>query len=80
MRYVDWNAYARLDKLFIKEYMEEKEGRVNIYLDTSRSMEFGRRLKSTAMAELTEAISFIAANGRDAVYVTDLQKPLQIQT
>ena len=38
MRYVDWNAYARLDKLYIKEFMEEREGRVNIYLDTSRSM------------------------------------------
>ena len=75
MRYVDWNAYARLDKLFIKEYMEEKEGRVNIYLDTSRSMEFGRKLKSTLMAEITEVISFTALSGRDAVYVTDLKNP-----
>ncbi|MCR5542783.1 MAG: DUF58 domain-containing protein [Eubacterium sp.] len=72
MRYVDWNAYARLDKLFIKEYMEEKEGRVNIYLDTSKSMEFGDKLKSTLMAEITQAISFVAISNRDSVYVTDL--------
>ena len=26
MRYVDWNAFARLDKLYIKEFMEEKRG------------------------------------------------------
>ena len=68
MRYVDWNAYARLDKLYIKEYMEEREGRVNIYLDTSRSMEFGEKLKSTLMAELTEAISYVALSGRDSVW------------
>ncbi|MCR5213243.1 MAG: DUF58 domain-containing protein [Eubacterium sp.] len=72
MRYVDWNAFARFDKLFIKEFMEEKEGRVNIFLDTSLSMEFGQKLKSTLMAELTEAISYIATSGKDMVYVTDL--------
>ena len=75
MRYVDWNAYARLDKLYIKEYMEEREGRVNIYLDTSRSMQFGSRLKSTLMAELCQAISYVALSGKDSVYVTDLSRP-----
>ena len=82
MRYVDWNAYARLDKLYIKEFMEEREGRVNIYLDTSRSMEFGEKLKSTLMAELTEIISYIAISGRDAVYVTnlsDISKTIKVQ-
>ena len=72
MRYVDWNAYARLDKMYIKEYMEEREGRVNILLDTSKSMDFGEHLKSTLMSELTLALSYIASNGKDAVYVTDL--------
>ena len=75
MRYVDWNAFARLDKLYIKEFMEEKEGRVNIYLDTSRSMEFGEKLKSTLMSELTESISYIASSGRDSVFITDLANP-----
>ena len=75
MRYVDWNAYARLDKLYIKEYMEEREGRVNIFLDTSRSMQFGSALKSTLMAELSQAISYVALSGKDSVYVTDLSRP-----
>jgi uncharacterized protein (DUF58 family) len=75
MRYLDWNAYARFDKMYIKEFMEEKEGRVNIYIDTSKSMDFGERLKSTLLSELTEAISYIASTGRDSVYVTDLSTP-----
>ena len=75
MRYVDWNAYARFDKMYIKEFMEEKEGRVSIYLDTSKSMDFGEKLKSTLMAELTEAISYIASTSRDSVFVTDLSNP-----
>ena len=82
MRYVDWNAFARLDKLYIKEFMEEREGRVNIYLDTSMSMEFGAKLKSTLMAELTEIISFISMSGRDVVYVTnlaDVSRSLKVQ-
>ena len=75
MRYVDWNAYARLDKLYIKEYMEEKEGRVYIYLDTSRSMEYGEKLKSTLMSELTQSMAYIATSSRDSVYVVDLHEP-----
>ena len=72
MRYVDWNAYGRLDKLYIKEYTEEREGRVNIFLDTSISMNFGEKLKSTLMAELAQSLAYIALNDRDSVYVTDL--------
>ena len=75
-RYVDWNAYARFDKLYIKEYMEEREGRIDVFLDTSRSMEFGSKLKSTLMAELTEVISYIGVNGKDSVYVSDMANPV----
>ena len=45
MRYVDWNAYGRLDKLYIKEYMEEREGVINIFLDTSRSMDYSLKMR-----------------------------------
>ncbi len=72
MRYVDWNAFARLDKMYIKEYMEEREGKVQIFIDTSRSMDFGEKLKSTLMCEIAEAVSFIASNNKDAVYITNL--------
>ena len=41
IRRIDWNAYGRLDRLFVKEYMEEKESIVSILIDTSASMDYG---------------------------------------
>ncbi|MDE7268316.1 MAG: DUF58 domain-containing protein, partial [Lachnospiraceae bacterium] len=41
IRRIDWNAYGRLDRLYVKEYMEEKEAVVSILLDTSASMDYG---------------------------------------
>ena len=40
-RYLDWNLFGRLDKLFLKLYEEERELPVTIFLDASESMTFG---------------------------------------
>ncbi|MBO6165784.1 MAG: DUF58 domain-containing protein [Eubacterium sp.] len=77
MRYVDWNAYGRLDKLYIKEYMEEREGVINIFLDTSKSMDYGSQPKDEIMAGLAQAICFVADKQKDSVTVTDLAEPLK---
>src|SRR4030066_328960 len=41
-RFVDWNIYARLEKLFLKTFVEEENINIHIQLDVSRSMAFGR--------------------------------------
>ena len=38
IRRLDWNAYARFDKLFLKLFMEEQESLVTVLLDASASM------------------------------------------
>ena len=38
IRRIDWNAYGRSEKLFIKLFMQEQEGMYTVVLDTSRSM------------------------------------------
>jgi uncharacterized protein (DUF58 family) len=35
LKYVDWNSYARLDKLFVKLYTEEKQTRLTVLCDFS---------------------------------------------
>src|SRR3974377_2328562 len=40
-RYLDWNLYGRLERLFLKLYEEERELPVRIFLDASESMNFG---------------------------------------
>ena len=41
IRYIDWNVYARHGSLFIKEFSAEENVHVSIFLDASRSMQFG---------------------------------------
>ncbi len=71
IRRIDWNAYGRLDKLFIKEYMEEKEAVITILIDTSASMDFGARKKSTLALQLAEALSYIGLCSMDRVQLYD---------
>ncbi len=41
IRRLDWNSFARFDKLFIKIFTEERQATINIYLDASASMDYG---------------------------------------
>src|SRR2546427_12282501 len=40
-RYLDWNLYGRLERLFLKLYEEERELPVRVFLAASESMTFG---------------------------------------
>jgi len=59
LRQVDWNIYARLEKVFLKLFEEEEELTVHILLDCSRSMDWsGPDLdyaEAPAGVKLTEA-------------------------
>ena len=41
IRRIDWKAYGKFDRYFIKEYEEETNLRATIFLDTSASMAYG---------------------------------------
>ena len=42
-RHIDWAAYARTDKFFIRRFEEEKNLVVHILVDSSASMNYGRK-------------------------------------
>lgn len=69
IRRLDWNAYARFDKLFLKLFMEEQEAHVNLVVDASRSMEFGEPSKWETAVKLAETLCYLALNGNDRVTV-----------
>lgn len=73
LRRMDWNVYARLDKLYIREYMEEKEAVVSILMDTSASMEYGADSKAELARDLAAAVSFLALNHMDRVVLYDMK-------
>ncbi len=69
LRYLDWNLYGRLDRLFLKLYEEERELPVRIFLDASESMTFGEPVKFDFARRMAAAIGYVALCGFDRVSV-----------
>jgi uncharacterized protein (DUF58 family) len=69
LRYLDWNLYGRLDRLFVKLYEEERELPVQIFLDASESMTFGEPAKFELGRRVAAAIGYLALCGFDRVTV-----------
>lgn len=69
LRYLDWNLYGRLDRLFLKLYEEERELPVRIFLDASESMTFGDPRKFDFTRQVAAAVGYVALCGFDRVSV-----------
>lgn len=39
VRHIDWNVYARTEKVYIKRFLDEQEMRIHIMIDGSKSMQ-----------------------------------------
>jgi len=65
LRYVDWNVYGRLDKLFIKLFHAEKGQTAHILLDISRSMGSGTPAKDVTAKKIAAALSYICLSNLD---------------
>ena len=59
LRRIDWNLYARLDKLFLRLFMEEEDLAVSILLDDTASMDYGEPHKATYARRLAAALGYI---------------------
>ncbi len=76
IRGLDWNAYARTGKPFIKLYLDEQELQVSLYVDTSKSMDFGDndqrggRNKFWYARQLAACIGYIALSNYDRLHVS----------
>src|SRR6266704_851722 len=74
-RYLDWNLYGRLERLFLKLYEEERELPVRIFLDASESMTFGEPRKFDFARQVAAAIGYVALSGFDRVSVISFPDP-----
>jgi uncharacterized protein (DUF58 family) len=68
-RYLDWNLYGRLERLFLKLYEEERELPVRVFLDASESMTFGEPRKFDFARQVAAALGYVALCGFDRVSV-----------
>ena len=71
-RRIDWNAYARLERLFLRLYRAEENLTVSLLLDTSRSMAWGEPSKLDLARRVAGALAYLALVRYDRVGVFPL--------
>jgi uncharacterized protein (DUF58 family) len=72
LRQLDWNVYARLERLFIKLFVEEEDVTVHVLVDASRSMDFGEPNKLVFARRAAAALAYLGLAHLDRVSVAFL--------
>ncbi|MCB2180117.1 DUF58 domain-containing protein [bacterium] len=71
-RRIDWNAFARLEKFFIKLFVEEEDITIHLLIDSSTSMDWGTPNKHNYAIKTAAALGYIALVGLDRLTVTSV--------
>ncbi len=72
LRFIDWNSYARLDKLFLKMFFEEEDLHFYALIDSSLSMDYGDPTKFEYAKQLAAALGFVGLIRGDRVKIETL--------
>ena len=72
LRQLDWNVFARLERLFVKLFVEEEDVTITFILDGSASMDTGRPTKLLFAKRAAAALGYIGLASEDRVVVTAL--------
>lgn len=66
---LDWNAYARFDKLYVKLFLDERQMHTRIYIDASRSMEYGDPKKAERALLYAATVAYLSVCEMDKVSI-----------
>ncbi len=77
LRFIDWNTYARLDRLFLKLFFEEEDLHFYTLIDASDSMNFGDPTKLQYAKQLAAALGFIGLIRSDRVRIETIGQPVR---
>ena len=69
-RYIDWNAFARLDELLLKLYEEREDLHIYFLVDVSQSMTYGELPKLTYAKRVAAALAYIGLSNLDRIGIT----------
>lgn len=72
LRHIDWNIFGRLDKLFLKLFMEEEDLSLHIVVDCSDSMDCGDPNKFLFAQRLAAALGFVGLVNLNRVAISAL--------
>ncbi len=80
LRFLDWNIYARLDRLFLKLFLEEEDLHVSILFDTSGSMGYGKPVTKALFAKrVAAALAYIGLVNYDRVSLYSFNDQLRYE-
>src|SRR6058998_1565262 len=70
LRFIDWNIYARLDKLFLKLFLEEEDLSLYILVDVSKSCDYGEPHKALYMKQVAAALGYCGLVNYNRVHIS----------
>lgn len=76
-RYIDWNLYGRLDRLFVKVFSREEDYPVYLLVDRSKSMRIGGKLQYAC--KLAGALGYIALKDQNRLGVYPFSSKLEVE-
>lgn len=80
-RHVDWSIFARLERLMLRQFVEEEDVRIDILIDQSRSMCFGEPMTKFDFARrAAAALAFLAVSSLDRVSIATFDSDLRSRT
>ena len=77
LRFVDWNIFGRLNRLFLKLFLEEEDLHLYIAVDSSMSMAWGEPRKIDYSVKLAAALGYIALSSQERVSVGAISNELE---
>ncbi len=80
LRFIDWNIYARLDRLFLKMFLEEEDLSVHILIDTSKSTRFGNPDKLRYMQQVAAALAYVGLVNHNRVSLAAVSNRMIAET
>ena len=66
---IDWRAYARFDHLYLKQFLDERQVHTRIYIDASRSMDYGKGYKAEKALEIAALFAYLSIVQMDKVSI-----------
>lgn len=70
LRFIDWNIFGRLDRLFLKLFLEEEDLSLHVLVDTSASLDCGDPSKFVFCQKVAAALGYVGLVNMNRVAIT----------
>ncbi len=80
LRFIDWNIYARLERLFLKLFLEEEDLALYVLVDVSRSVDYGEPNKAFYMKQVAAALGYVGLVNYNRVTIAAMSDGIVAET